>query len=384
MISNQKTIAFVTPYFPPQGGGLEKYAYEIALRLHRDHGCRIIFITSGAHKDADRVDEVAGMKIYRLSYQWKVSNTPIALNWRKKIKTIFGKEHVDLVNVHTPVPGIGNFAAAVAGTRPVVVTYHAGSMRKHKFLVDMIVSVYENVFLPLLLKRANSIICSSDFVRNHFLKKYTYKSITVTPAVDVNLFKPSPEPPHDSTLLFVAGLGYAQQHKGLRILLDAVKKLEQVFPHLKLIVVGDGDMREWYESYVAHLGFRDRVSFRGILTGDELVRSYQSASVLVLPSYAPAESFGMVLIEAMACKLAVIGTNIGGIPTVISDHVDGLLIPPNDSKALADAIELIFSDMKNLRLMGENGRKKVLEHYTWDKKVAETFKIFNDYLNEEK
>ncbi|MFC1682145.1 glycosyltransferase family 4 protein, partial [Nanoarchaeota archaeon] len=125
------------------------------------------------------------------------------------------------------------------------------------------------------------------------------------------------------------------------------------FFHLKLI--GEGEKKEI-----------KNVEFIGTRKGKELVKEINKSKILILPSTSNAESFGMVLIESMTCKKPVIGSNIGGIPYVIDDGKNGLLVPPKNPQALADAIIKILNNPKLAKKMGEEGYKKVKENFTWD------------------
>jgi glycosyltransferase involved in cell wall biosynthesis len=362
----RQKILFVTPYFPRHGGGLERYALEIARRLASGHGWDVAVVTSGERGGRDAREITDGITVYRLAYDLKVSNTPFGFGWPRKIKKILEVERPDLINIHMPVPGIGDVAASVAGTTPIAVTYHAGSMRKGRFIADVVIWLYEHTFLPLLLGRADRIICSSDYVRGEFFKKYLKKSSTVTPAVDTSVFKPlEHEKPFGATVLFVAGLGKAEQHKGLRTLLKAMTLVVARVPEARLTIVGDGDMRAEYARYADELGLKGSVRFTGRLSGVPLVSEYQHAHVLVLPSTTP-ESFGMVLLEAMACGVAVIGSDIGGIPYLIKDGEDGLLLSAPGHRIVAEKILQILTDPALAKRLATKGLVKAQTRFSWD------------------
>ena len=114
---------------------------------------------------------------------------------------------------------------------------------------------------------------------------------------------------------------------------------------------------------------------------EKLVEEMNKCHVLVLPSLAQMEAFGMVFIEAMACKTPIIGTKIGGIPEVISNNKDGFLVPPSNADALKQAIKKIISNKDLAKRMGENGYVKVHKIFTWKVKTLATMKVFNEYLN---
>ena len=122
---------------------------------------------------------------------------------------------------------------------------------------------------------------------------------------------------------------------------------------------------EW-EAEADGRGVSDRVRFVGTLAGDDLVAAYQRATIVVLPSTTEAESFGMVLIEAMSCGRPVIGSRVGGVPFVIDHGRDGLLVTPGDPAALATAIIELGNDPGMRSSMGAQGRRKVEAQFSVD------------------
>jgi D-inositol-3-phosphate glycosyltransferase len=379
---NSRKILIVAPYFLPYVGGTQIYVYNIAKRLKEKFGWDVCIVTSGNRGFKNfTVEEFDGLKVYRLPYWAKISNTPINPIWPFIIRGIMKRENVSIVNTHSPVPFMADIAMLVSGNLSVVSTYHAGSMRKGKGLADFIIAFYEKIILGFLLRRAERIVCSSDFVRFKFLQRYTYKSLTVTPAVDREFFRPDDNiGKTGQTILFVAGLSRSEEYKGLRLLIDSFNTLKDKFPNSKLVIVGDGDMKNEYENYSRKLGLGNRIAFKGRLFGRELVNEYQKASVLVLPSLESSESFGMVLIEAMAVGLPVIGSIAGGIPMVVDHEKNGLLVRPGDSKSLSSALEKIFSNPDLSRDFGANGLKKAKDCYDWDIQTEKYDKLFESVL----
>ncbi|HYT42978.1 MAG TPA: glycosyltransferase family 4 protein, partial [Methylomirabilota bacterium] len=305
-------------------------------------------------------------KVYRLPIMLRIANTPINPLWYLTLKRIIRAEKPDIINSHQPVPFIGDLIAFLSGNIPFVLTYHAGTMRKNKFWLDIIIFLYEMLILPHTARKATEIICSSNFVRNTILKKYAFKSTVIHPGVDISLFKPNQVIKKDKNLiLFICSYKSMHKMKGLYYLLDAIKTL----PGIKLRIVGEKD------------DFTDkRIISVGIKRGKDLVEEMQRASVVVLPSLAHMESFGMVLIEAMACQTPVVGTNIGGIPEVIEAGIDGFSVPTKDSNALALAISEIMADKELATRMGQCGEAKVREKFTWDTRVALTKEVFASCL----
>ncbi|GAG24395.1 unnamed protein product, partial [marine sediment metagenome] len=229
---------------------------------------------------------------------------------------------------------------------------------------DIIIWLYEKTIFIKTLKKAKKIICSSDFVRLNFLKDYSNKTLTITPGIDINKFKPM-KINVKNKILFVANLKKAEQYKGLEYLLLAISIVKSGIKNIKLIVVGSGDYANYYKKLCQKLKIDRNVIFKGRVIDKNLVREYQQTNVLVLPSLF--ESCPTVLLEAMACEKPVIGTNICGIPYLIKNEENGLLFPPKDSEALAETIIKILNNPIFAKSMGENGYKKVKENFLWDK-----------------
>jgi glycosyltransferase involved in cell wall biosynthesis len=379
MSRSTRTLLLVTPYFPPSGGGLERYAKHIASRLSQDYNWRLVVVCAGRYRGADITETIDGLTVHRLGYAWKISNTPFDTRWRHKLKRIILTEQPALINAHMPVPGLADVAAGVAGKIPFVVTYHAGSMKKGSLLVDWIIGAYEKFALPLVLRRAERIICSSDYVRKDFLKRYEAKSITINPGVDETIFVPATTPirTETKTILFVGGYGAAYQHKGLTDLIAALPRLNASFPKLTLNIVGQGDDQSVRE-LAAQLGVEPLLRFLGPQDSLELAKLYADSSLVALPSYN--DSFPMVLIEAMACGTPVVSTTAGGIPTVIEHGQTGLLVAPGDIKALTGAINSVLADAQLAERLGRAGQRRVLADLTWGKQAAATAEQFEDVL----
>lgn len=154
---------------------------------------------------------------------------------------------------------------------------------------------------------------------------------------------------------------------GHEVLLNALRLARGQSPHLKLSIAGDGPLRELLQQKVHELGLEDAVAFVGQLPHDQVYKFILDHDLLVMPSLA--EGFGVAALEASACGRPVIASRVGGVPEVVRDGETGLLVPPNNIDALADAILKLSSDPTLSRQMGEAGRKLVESEYSWDKSL---------------
>lgn len=394
MITNEKIkltshsklkILFVTPYFYPKHGGLEKYAFNIAKGL-KELGHEVVVITSN-HIEPSResIESLMGLRIYRLSRQFKLSNTPVNLRWRQQIKTIIAMEKPDIINAHTPVPGIADATERVRGTIPFVLTYH-NDLNKPSLFGNMLAKMAYTLFgITKTLQQSDSIIATSEYYASHspHLVALNKKIDIVTPGVDLNKFHPKLDKKwlsnkcgtNEFIVLFVGQLDKSHSHKGVKILVDALAFLNTQGKKIHLVIVGGGDAINEYKAYARDKGLIG-VTFSGYVEDKELPKYYVGANVGVLPSITSSEGFGMTLIEANSCGIPVIGSKIGGIPHAIINGKTGLLVEPNNTNALASAIAKFYDDPALAKKLGTAGASRVRHKFGWNHLITETEQIF--------
>jgi len=173
-----------------------------------------------------------------------------------------------------------------------------------------------------------------------------------------------------STILFV---GRLESRKGLLTLIEAYGQLRRARADARLVVVGDGPMRWGYESQVAAMGIPD-VEFAGRVSAELLPSYYASADVFCAPATG-GESFGIVLLEAMASGVPVIASSIPGFSSVVSNEFDGMLVPPRHPKEWAAALGALLDDAPRRRAMSERGLAKA-QLYDWNHVVDEVLDVY--------
>ena len=356
-----RTVAVVAPYYPPKIGGVENYAERVAAAVHGSPDLRAVVVTTNTAGRRSTLEVAGGVPVLRLGTWTRLSNTPLSPWWPMQLRRWLRRCDVDVLNVHLPVPGLGDLAIALRGSRPVVLTYHAGSMRKGRPLLDVVIAGYEQGVLPSTFARARVLVAVSPAS----LATGYPGAIQITPGMDPHRFIAGPAPSGRArTLIYVGRMDRSSAWKGVDVLVRAFAAIRDL-PGVRLRLIGDGDAIADLVFLARRLGVLDRVDFAGQLRGDDLVTAMQEAAVAVLPSRSTAESFGMALIEAMACGTPVIGSDIGGIPYVVGHGVTGLLVPPGDAATLAGACRLLLTDGVLADRLGEAGRRHVTERYAW-------------------
>jgi len=210
-------------------------------------------------------------------------------------------------------------------------------------------------------------------------KVYPNKLRVVHNGVDTDFFRSdngiSKRP--NSIIAMDSGTGHM---KGIPYLLQALRLLrENEDGNVNLTVVGTSAPGTKYAMLIREWGLEDAVTFTGRITKQELVRRYSTAEIAAVPSLY--EGFGFPAVEAMSCKLPVIATRAGALPEVVGeDGRAGILVPPADSEALAAAIRHLLHDRQLRKSMGEAGRQRVEELFSWEKAAQETLQVYQELL----
>jgi len=215
------------------------------------------------------------------------------------------------------------------------------------------------------LRRQNMIRDSSVFVIHN--------------SVDTKLFSPymKRKPPKGNLILFTGRIIAA---KGIKYLVEAIPKVLREYPDTFFMFIGAGDSSP-YRRQLKAMGISKRnFAFLGYLKErSELIKYYRASSVYVAPTFY--ENLPIRVLEAMACGVPVVASNVCAVPEAIDNCVNGILIPPGSTDDLVDAICWLLSDSNLRRKMGNNARKTILEKFDWNLNVIRTVEVYKKILN---
>jgi glycosyltransferase involved in cell wall biosynthesis len=348
---------------------VEQYAAWVARTL-RDAGHDVTVVTTGRSRRAT-TETRDGIRVVRLGTWVTLSNTPLNPLWWWQVRRLLTRLRVDVVNAHAPVPGLADLAAYTSPA-PVVLTYHAGSLVKGSHPGDPLLRAYERRVLPRVFARAAELVAVSPTALSHA----TGRAHLVPPGVDCARFSPPADAAdRERRVLYVGRVERTSRWKGLPVLLQALVRLRDLAPGVRLEVVGDGDDVEPLQKVAAELGVADLVDWAGRVPHERLPSYYRRAGVTVLPSLTESESFGMALVEAMACGCPVVGSDVGGIPFVVRADVDGVLVAPGDPDALAEALATVLVDPALAARLGTAGREAAVARWDWRQQESRTLRV---------
>jgi rhamnosyl/mannosyltransferase len=341
-------------YFPVVGG-IENHIRVLAeSQAQAGHSVSVLVCDPG-HKT--RKATLNGVRIVKSGRLTTAASMPVSLGQPLAL----AQSHPDVIHVQGPYP-LGEISAAFLKPRtPLVLSYQSDVVRQRGWL---------RLYAPLLrevLRRVDRILVSSPryLDTSPWLQPVREKCAVVPLGVDSQRFAPPSEPyAGRPTLLFVGRLRY---YKGLDTLLRALAALPE---SVALRIVGTGEQHVPLQALALELGIAGRVAFAGDVADADLPEQYHAATLFVLPANARAEAFGTVLLEAMACALPCVTTEVGtGTSWVVQDGVTGRVVPPRDPGVLARAIAELLADPEALRRMGRAARARVEAEFTQDHMV---------------
>lgn len=239
-------------------------------------------------------------------------------------------------------------------------------------------------FMGEKIASAKFVAAISSYARSQILRccdpQLWDKVHTCRLGVDGSVFAPRPEPAGGEPPEILC-VGRLAPVKAQYILIEALPILAARGVPAVLRLVGDGPDRAMLEAAAARMGISQRVIFDGWRNQDEVRDRYRRASVFAMASFA--EGIPVVLMEAMGMEIPVLATRIMGIPELIEDGKSGLLVPPADPAALADALERLLTDAELRRALGPEGRRRVLEDFDLATNGARLAAVFRRYLGGE-
>ncbi|MBU4455156.1 glycosyltransferase family 4 protein [Patescibacteria group bacterium] len=383
-------IAHIVCTFPPYKGGMGNSVFQfVKVLAERNHDVAVFTPNYSGLAREEKSKE--GFKIIRLTPWLKYGNGAFLpqLLWKLKGPRSKSGAGFDIVHLHYPFFGGAEavwLAKILYGAEfKLVVHYHMDAVIRS--LPQKIFSWPSRLIRDSLFKKAEAVTCASlDYIKhsevNYLYEKYKNKFYEVPFGVDIDKFRPADKPKaEEKIILFVGGLDKAHYFKGVEILIKAFSELAD--GNCRLLIIGRGELREKYEKQAEELGV-GRIEFiSDVFSDSELAGYYQKADVFVLPSINKGEAFGMVLLEAMACAVPVIASNLPGVRNVFQNGVQGLLIEPGDADDLKNKMELMLSDNGKRREMGRAGRKLAEEKYSREKageRMEEVYKHIHPLL----
>jgi len=356
--------------------------YYNALGLAR-MGRQVTVLTAGG--SPGNPADPAEFTVRRLPATFRIGNAPF-------LPALFSLDAYDIVHLHHPFIFGAEMVCLAAHRRgvPYILTHHndliGDGLRRPLF------ALYAALSTPFVFGGARRLLVASmDYARASrvlpALRTRPADVVELPNGVDTDLFRPHLDgravrrrcaiPDGAQVVLFVGPLDRAHHYRRVDLLLRAVRAIGR--PNVHLLVAGDGDRATGYRQLAERLGIGPQTHFLGAVAHRDLPAVYAAADLVVLPSDLQ-ESFGLVLVEAMACGRPVVASSLPGARAVVGDGVDGLLVRPGDVADLTTQIVALLDDPPRREEMGAQGRAKVEAQYAWPRIIPRLAAIYEEVL----
>ena len=230
--------------------------------------------------------------------------------------------------------------------------------------------------LKKVIHSANTVCSTSEAMKAVIATQFDRFDVKVIPfGVDVSVFAPASESPQQFTVGTIKSI---EAHNGIDCLLDAANIIINEYhnTYIHFLIVGQGSLLGEMKQKTTDLGLDNYVKFAGYIPHEKIVEFHQKLSVFI--SVSTRESFGVAVLEAAACGVPAITSNVGGLPEVNQNNYTGYVIPPNDPEKLANSIFKLFKD-KNLKdQMEANARDRVAKQFNWKKNVIQMVNVYQE------
>ncbi|MDE0142210.1 MAG: glycosyltransferase [Caldilineaceae bacterium] len=371
-----KVLLLYKDYYPVLGG-IENHISLLARGL-RQKGVDASVLVTNTGKDTSR-QAIDGVPVIKTGRQAHFLSTPISLPFFAELRRQLAD--VDLVHLHAPYPP-AEFAQLLLGrSKPAVITYHSDIVRQRRT---------GKLYAPLLrkvLQRAALVAVSSPayIESSPFLQDIRKKCRVVHFGIELERFAETGQVRDDAQRLrtqyndlpLLLFIGRLRHYKGVDVLIRAMHRIRA-----KLLIVGTGPMQEAWQSLAQTEDLAGKVFFLGDASERECLAARYAADLFVLPSTNRAEALGIVQLEAMACGMPVVCTELGtGTSYVNRNGVTGLVVAPSDPQALAAAINRLLVSPALRAKMGSEGRRRVREEFSYQSMIDATICFYQEALN---
>lgn len=382
-------ILFLTSDYKPSvaKGGVAEYSHKVA-KGFAGHGCNVIMLAPDSKGDTETFDRQQPFQTYRLpNVRIKAIRNLLFVFYTGYL---FAKHDIDCIYSAMLIPCgiVGILFSALLRVRVVIavygheVTYSQDGMRQK-------IKSKIKFFQAFLYNRADTVFANSNYTRNNLVsigvsEKKAYVSSL---GIDLEDFESN-----ESAGRIIAGqdmtgkkviltVSRLVERKGHDKVIEALPKILETVPDAVYIIAGTGEHEPALRQLVKEKDLGNHVLFLGSVKDENLLQVYNACDVFIMPSRiigANVEGFGIVFLEASACKKPVIGGNSGGIPDAVVNGQTGFLVDPKDADAIGAVLIRILSNDRFAREMGQNGYNRIKRELTWDKVTSNILKILEN------
>lgn len=363
-------IALVTEYYYPHLGGVCEHVHYFA-REARLAGHHVDIVTSNIPGAAPTPNVIRIGQSRTVYANGSMARISVGIGLRRQMREVLRDGRYDIVHVHSPLTPVLPLLAVEEANAPLVGTFHTYFERAIAYRVGA-------AYFRSHLRRLNAAIAVSPSAVEA-LEKYFEADWRIVPnGIDVNEFTPNqPRPPYMRTdVPVILYFGRLDPRNGLRHLIDAFRIVRASGREAQLLVAGGGPLSNYYRKLAN--GDPD-ITFTGTVLGSRAAY-YANSTIYACPTTRGA-SFGITLLEAMACETPIVCSRMAGFRDVVKNEREALMVPPRDHGAIAHALTRLLDDETLRTRMGKAGRQTSLR-YDWRRVTDEVLGVYADVLGQ--
>jgi len=348
------------PYYP-YPSGVSEYTHHLAKYLRKfGHQVKILTTHYPGEEEEEGVERIG--RVFYIPMNKSFATCSVGMEIPLKVKEFLKRERFDIVHMNGPFPPSISFFALHYSTSVNISTFHSTGFRFFKSGSLIVRRLFKRY-----IEKLHGLIAVSPTARDT-ISPYIPGEYEIIPnGVDVERFNPgvAPQEEFKNERRKILYLGRLDRRKGLVELLRAFPLIKREIPDAFLIVVGKGPLEKECKRLANSLGLSDSVLFKGFAPSSDIPSYYASCDLYCSPALG-GESFGIVLLEAMAVGKPVVASRIIGYDTVIRDGYNGLLFNPEEPEDIARTILRVLKDRELREGLIKNGLEFVKE-YTWER-----------------
>ena len=369
-------ILQINKFYYPHIGGVETIVKQYAEYLTENNEVCCLTINN-KFKLFTKTEKINNVTVVRCGSLGTFFSMPVSLSFLFKFIKI--RKDFNIIHFHEPFPLASMLYFFIPQSVKVIISWHSDII-KQKFF-----KIFAEYFQKKLLKRADVIITTSQglFDNSHILQLFKDKVKVIPLSIDPQKYEYIDINNIGEDLRiekeYVLYLGRFSYYKGIDVLLEAISQLNDNLS-ATFVIAGSGKINKQLSRKISTLKNKNVILINRFLNEDEKKYLLKHCLFFVFPSKYPSEAFGIIQLEAMIYGKSVINTDLPtGVPYVSQDGITGLTVPPNDYKALANAMNILLNNRKLLGIYGLNAKKRVLENFT-DNIVLDKLKTIYETL----
>lgn len=383
-------ILMISRSYHPDYGGAEVFVKEIAERSAQDG--HIVLVLTHAIKGSPRTEVFNGVKIIRVSHPISIEKS--TSSHLPSIMFIFPailqamrvviKENISVIHCHGSMSSLCGYIIKKLFKKKLVITVQGGDIGDYPESTGGFCGVLKPV-IRTYLGAADAITCVSTHLVGVAINKFGAKNIKLIPnGVDMSMFKST-----DDKETFKKNLNIEEKRiiisvsrltpkNGIDYLIRAFPEILARFSDTRLILLGGGKQEEEIKKLKRELGVQDKITLIDHVPHAEIKKYLSIADVFIRPSLD--EGFGIAFIEAMACGIPVIGTNVGGIPDIIKNNENGIIIEPRNEKQIINSILNLLNNKDLAEKLSAKGHEYVKKQFNWDNIYKKMKSVYEEVI----